>query len=812
MEIASDISNISIVIPAYFMSTGIMLCAGINAIVMRYVGRQPTLFLAFAAMCFFIAGFQFNVAEYYLAGTIPEAVFALHWQAACLLIFVPIFFFFVARYTGQLSIKPWLVAITLFCVVMLVANFASPYSLRFDTMEMIAPLRLPWGETLARFSGTSGMGSVLFRAVFFSIIFWVLWRSVVQYRRGKRRMALFLAACMALLIAGNLWGILIDLGLIDSFYVAGFAYLGLVLLMSVSLGLELQDRTSRLEASASELRIAATAFETQEAIMVTNANRDILRVNQSFTKITGYSAEEAIGQNAVVLKTGGQDEQLWAAVALDKYWQGEIWSQRKNGEEYPQWCTLTAVTNAQGQVTNYIVTFSDISQHKQAEEQIHNLAFYDPLTKLPNRRLMRERLSYVFDASVRDNHHGAILFIDIDNFKDLNDTKGHEVGDLLLIEVAKRLKACVRIDDTVARLGGDEFITILEGLATEHEQAVAQVETMAGKILTALNQPYFLGGHEYHSSASIGINLFLDEKFALEDLLMHADIAMYQAKSSGRNSYCFFVPDMQAITATRANLETELHRALPQHQFKLYYQMQVKRNGHITGAEVLLRWQHPEKGLVSPAQFITIAEDTGMILPIGQWVLDTACAQLKAWQNDPEMSDLQLAVNVSAKQFSQTDFIERVITAVKLHDIPPALLKLELTESMVLSNVDAIIQKMRLLKEFGVRFSLDDFGTGYSSLSYLKRLPLDQIKIDQSFVSNVTNDGGDMVMIRSIVELGMNFKLEVIAEGVETEEQLKILQDCGCTNFQGYLFSKPVPVEHFERLIRQSIILPNREN
>ena len=333
METASNIANTSIIIPAYFVSAGIALFTGMLAIVMRFVGRQPALYLAFAAMCFCAASFQFTVAEYYMADTVAEAASALRWQVATLIIFVPIFFIFVAYYTGQQRIKPWLAALVLLYGGMLVADFASPYSLRFSSLEMIAPLRLPWGETLYRFSGTTGMGNWLYRAATSGVILWVLWRSVVQFRRGERRMALFLAACQGLLIAANLWGAMIDQGLIDSFYVAGFAFLGLVLLMSVSLALELRDRTSRLEASTSELRIAATAFETQEAIMVTNANREILRVNQAFTRITGYSAEEAKGQNPVILKSERHSNQfyddIWAAVAREKYWQGEIWHRRK---------------------------------------------------------------------------------------------------------------------------------------------------------------------------------------------------------------------------------------------------------------------------------------------------------------------------------------------------------------------------------------------------------------------------------------------------------------------------------------------------
>lgn len=807
METASVIADTSIIIPAYFVSAGITLYAGILAVATRFVWRQPSLYLAFAAMCFCAAGFQFAAAGYYMAGTLAEAASALRWQITSLTILFPVFLIFVALYTGQRQIKPWLAVITLLFGGMLVVNFASPFSLRFSSLEMIAPLRLPWGETLHRFSGATGMGNWLYRAATSGVILWVLWCSVVQYRRGERRMALFLAACQAPLIAATLWDAMIDHGLIDSFHVMGFAFLGLVLLMSVSLALEWRDRTSKLEASASDLRIAATAFETQEAIMVTNANRVILRVNQAFTRITGYSAEEARGRNPVMLKSERHNDQfyndIWAAVARDKYWQGEVWNRRKNGEVYPEWCTITAVTDTEGQVTNYIGAFSDISQHKQAAEEIRNLAFYDPLTKLPNRRLMLERLSYMLNNSMRQNHHGAILFIDLDNFKALNNSKGHDLGDLMLIEVAKRLKGCVRIDDTIARLGGDEFIAILEGLGAEHEQAVAQVETVVKKILIALNQPYFLQDHEYHSSASIGINLFCDKKFALEELLKHADTAMHQAKASGRNSFCFFDPGMQAMMEARATLENELRHALPQRQLKLYYQMQVDRSGQLTGAEVLLRWQHPGQGLVSPAQFIPIAEETGLILPIGTWVLETACAQIKAWENDSRTNRLCLSINVSVRQFYQPDFVEQVRQIILESAINPALLKFELTESLVLNNIDDSIIKMKALGEIGVHFSMDDFGTGYSSLAYLTQLPLSQVKIDQSFVQNIFKKPTDAVIVQAIIGMAGNLGMEVVAEGVETEAQYEFLKQHGCAVFQGNLFGKPVSVVEFEEKIEE---------
>ncbi len=442
-------------------------------------------------------------------------------------------------------------------------------------------------------------------------------------------------------------------------------------------------------------------------------------------------------------------------------------------------------------------------QRKNDEAAIYQLAFHDPLTNLPNRRLLMDRLRHVLSSRTCNTVNAALLFIDIDNFKTLNDIKGHNIGDMLLIEIAHRLHSCAREGDTVARIGGDEFVVMLEGLSPETEQAAAQANAAGEQIRQALHRPYQLKEFEYLSSCSIGISMF-SQGVSAEDLFKNADTAMHEAKKSGRNTLRFFDPEMQAKLEARSELEIGLREAWRNQEFRLYYQMQVNYDGRVLGAEVLLRWFHPERGLISPLQFIPLAEETGLILPIGQWVLETACAQLKTWEQDASTRrDLVLAVNVSAKQFRQADFVAQVQAVVRQHVINPAKLKLELTESMLQENIEDTIAKMNDLKAMGVQFSLDDFGTGYSSLTYLKRLPLDQVKIDQSFVRNLTTDKADEVMVMAIVDLGMNFEVDVIAEGVETEAQLELLHRHGCFCFQGYLFSKPVPVGQFEELLKQ---------
>jgi diguanylate cyclase (GGDEF)-like protein len=449
-------------------------------------------------------------------------------------------------------------------------------------------------------------------------------------------------------------------------------------------------------------------------------------------------------------------------------------------------------------------SFNDMAERLGSQlGKIKQLAFYDSLTGLPNRRLLIDRLHQAFASSARSSRKGALLFIDLDNFKDINDTLGHDIGDLLLQQTAQRIESCLREVDTVARLGGDEFVVVLEDLSEHVLEAAAQTKAVGEKILATLSQPYQLAAHEYHSTASIGAAIFSDHDKTGEELLKRADIAMYQAKKAGRNTLRFFDPQMQENITTRVSMESALRLALEMHQFHLYYQIQVDSSHRPLGAEALIRWIHPIRGMISPAQFIPLAEKTGLILPIGQWVLDTACTQLKAWQQDALTRDLVLAVNVSAKQFRQADFVAQVQAAVQRHAINPMRLKLELTESMLLDNIEDTIATMNALKKIGVQFSLDDFGTGYSSLQYLKRLPLDQLKIDQSFVRDIGTDSSDKAIVSTIIAMAQSLNLEVIAEGVETEEQRQFLLDEGCTHYQGYLFSKPVPIEQFEALLKQ---------
>jgi diguanylate cyclase (GGDEF)-like protein/PAS domain S-box-containing protein len=541
-------------------------------------------------------------------------------------------------------------------------------------------------------------------------------------------------------------------------------------------------------------------------MLVAGADGLILSVNISFTNITGYSSEEVIGMNPRILSSGRHDKEfyvaMWASIHRAGFWEGEIWNKRKNGEVYPEHLCITAVKNQEGLISNYVATLTDITMSHNAAAEIQHLAFYDPLTRLPNRRLLMDRLKVELASSSRTSKYGALLFLDLDNFKTLNDTLGHDIGDLLLQQTARRLESSVREGDTVARFGGDEFVVMLENLSEQPLDAASQTKIVGTKILEAIIQPFELNSYSYSITSSIGATLFIGHKAGVEELFKQADIAMYQSKKDGRNSLRFFDHQMQANINSQVALHKELGIAIDKGQFVLYYQIQVDSSRHALGAEALIRWQHPERGLVSPVKFIPLAEDTGLIVPIGKWVLETACAQLKAWQGNSLTKALTLSVNVSAKQFHQADFVEQVQEAVKIHSVNPHLLKLEPTESILLENIDETIQTMNELKAIGVSFALDDFGTGFSSLQYLKKLPLNQLKIDQSFVRDLVFDSNDQAIVRTIIAMAHSLNLEVIAEGVETEQQQLLLQGNGCNHYQGFLFGKPMPIEEFEASLK----------
>ena len=561
-----------------------------------------------------------------------------------------------------------------------------------------------------------------------------------------------------------------------------------------------QDITERKRAER-DLKLAHTAINKSKTCFYwLSSQGQVIDVNDYAAASLGYTRDELIGLYIWDFDPDFPPEAQGPAwEALKKHGSTIIESRhrRKDGSTFP----IEATTNYIAfNDEEYTFTFvKDISERKATEEQIRSLAFFDPLTRLPNRRLLMDRLKQVLATSARSATYGAVLFIDLDDFKSLNDTKGHDVGDLLLLEVAERLRSTVRVEDTVARLGGDEFVMMLPALSDDRERAESLATTVANRVLEALHRPCLLRGHEHNTSCSIGISLFLGQPGQIEDLLSRADTAMYEAKKAGRNTFRFFDPVMQEALETRARIESWMRQALPKQQFKLYYQLQMDDALRPLGVEALIRWPHPEQGLIPPAAFIPLAEETGLILQIGQWVAETAVAQIQAWEANPLTRGLTVSVNVSARQFRQPDFVDQIKSALDRYRIDPTRLKLELTESLVLHNVDDTIAKMHQIKALGVGFSMDDFGTGHSSLSYLKRLPLDQLKIDQSFVRDIATDPNDAALIQTIISMGHNLGLQVIAEGVETEEQLYRLRLYGCQAFQGYFFGRPQSSADLER-------------
>lgn len=452
-----------------------------------------------------------------------------------------------------------------------------------------------------------------------------------------------------------------------------------------------------------------------------------------------------------------------------------------------------------GGIEYFVLLGSDISERKKAEEQIYTLAFYDPLTKLPNRQLLFDRISQALANSKRHQKYGALLFIDLDNFKSLNDTRGHHIGDELLIQVSRRIESILREGDTLGRLGGDEFVVLLESLSPEKESAAIQSEQFAYRIKHIVNLPYTLFGYEHTISPSIGVVLFVGDEKNKESLIKHADIAMYQAKQSGRNTIRYYDPLMQKAIQNKLLMEKELKIAIKENQLVLFYQPQVDTKGKLVGFEALVRWNHPERGLVPPLEFIPLCEESGLIIHLGKWVLEDACKQINKWQKLWD-SPLQVSINVSAKQFQEPHFYEIVKDILWRTEARADWIKFELTESLIVDNVEETIEKIIKLRSLGVKFSLDDFGTGYSSLSYLKKLPLDELKIDQSFVRDISTDINDAMIVKTIIDMAINFDLEVVAEGVETEEQLQFLTENGCCIFQGYFFGKPMPHEEIERI------------
>ncbi|WGI25023.1 EAL domain-containing protein [Halomonas alkaliantarctica] len=573
----------------------------------------------------------------------------------------------------------------------------------------------------------------------------------------------------------------------------------------LALAHQLRQRIEEREQARAEAQIAAAAFQTHLGILITDPRGTILKVNETFSRITGYNEAEIVGNNPRMFSSGLQNatfyRRLWKRVSKTGSWEGEIWNQRKNGELFPEWLTISAVYGADGILTHYVATMSDISERKVAEQEIHQLAFYDTLTGLANRRLFMDRIGTALKELQRHQRCGALLFIDIDNFKQINDTLGHYAGDLVLQSVARRMGQMLRDTDTLARLGSDEFAVLIEGVDSNYAQTTRLAERIAHKLLAVLNEPITLAEESITVTGSIGIAIMASNEYGVDDYLQQVDMALFQAKSNGRHGMCFFDPSMQAALLAHVKLEADLRQAQASQQWQLYYQPQVDHYGTITGVEALLRWHHPERGMVSPGDFIPLLESSELINDVGEWALEDACYQLARWAQHQRLSKLSVSVNISPLQFRDEHFLTRVEGVFARTQAPLQRLKLEVTESLFVEARDDAREKMLALKARGVRFSLDDFGTGYSSLAYLAHLPLDQLKIDQSFVQQVLESQANAAIVESTIALAESLNLEVIAEGVETKAQQAWLLAHECYAYQGYLFGRPVTVEAIEKLV-----------
>lgn len=558
------------------------------------------------------------------------------------------------------------------------------------------------------------------------------------------------------------------------------------------------DARQQAAVSKREVEYLQAALDAHAIVAVTDMRGIIRRVNDKFCQISKYSREELIGSTHSIINSRHHSPEffatLWRTIASGQVWTGEICNRAKDGSLYWVYTTIVPYMDRTGRPLQYTAIRADITERKLAEQAAQHMAFYDALTDLPNRRMLIEQLQRFLSSSTRTGHFGALVFIDLDNFKRINDTLGHYSGDLLLKSIGNRLSHLFRQCDVVARFGGDEFVVLLTELGHNLNDASSSVSEVGIKILASLSAPHEIGKKEVSITGSLGVVMLAGEDTGHEELLKHADIALYQAKAAGRNQMCFFDPVLQAETTALAAMEDDLRQAIRLRQLRLFYQPLVDQEQLVVGYEALIRWDHPERGLVSPAQFIPMAEQTGLILSIGSWVLNEACCQLARWAAIPSKADLTISVNVSPREFQLPDFVQRVQDAIACAGAPAGRLKLEVTEGMLLNNLEGISHKMHALRQLGVRFSLDDFGTGYSSLRYLKSLPLAQLKIDQSFVRDLEIDQNDVVIAQTIVQLAKSLALYVVAEGVENVGQLEILRGLGCQYFQGYLFGRPAPL------------------
>lgn len=691
-----------IVIPAFYVGMGVVLYTGLQAAVLGWMGHRVPLYMAFAATCLFAAGYQFGNAWLYSAESLASVASALQWQTASALMFHPAFVAFIGLYTGQRYLRPLVVITTLIFVALTVINFLSPASLRYASIHFEPSLVLDWGETLVRVSGENGPFYGIARACNLLVFAWAIWRNIAQFRQGQRRPALMLSLYLLIFAASAIQAMLIDLGVIESFYIAGFAFLGLVLLMSISMVMDLRDRNIALESTTQDL--------------------------------------------------------LW-----------------------------------------------EVDRRREAEAEARRMAYADNLTGLPNRAGLTDMLSELVSEMQARGRVGAMCLLDLDHFKTINDSLGHDVGDQVLRETGSRLKREVGSRALVGRLGGDEFIVVLVDLADNIDDAERLARQHARRLAERVGAAMAIGDQVFNIGVSVGISMFPDGAQGFIDVLRRADMALYRSKNLGRNTSQVFEATMQQAVDERLNIEKGLRAALESgDQFDLHYQPQLDDKGAMIGAEGLIRWHHPEKGLVTPNVFIPVAEETGLIHAIGRWVMCRAFTDFLSWRADGLLFHGRLSINVCPWEFVRPDYVDTVQAMMAAEGIDAADVALEITETALLYDLDQTIAKLHALRGLGLKVALDDFGTGYSSLAYLRDLPLDSLKIDKAFVNEVTG-AASHPLVETMIAIGKHMALSVVAEGVETEEQWTRLVEMGCGGFQGYYFCRPLAPERFRAWLAERL-------
>jgi len=788
------------VVAALVLSAGITLLISIQIALVIRASSGFVCYRYFPSLSLVISCYLMATAFLYVENDFEHAVLALKVQAMMLCVFPFLMFRFVSVYTiSQQTNKTWTYGLAIFFAICFIVNLLSPYSIRFTSIEPMTYLILPWGEVLHIYTGEMSILFRLFPVVVVGIVCWSIYRGVLIARRDKRPEGYWLAASLGLLMATAVWGRLIDLGLIHSFYTLGVGFLALVLFVSF-------DLTHQMKAQHRKLSIASVSFKSSKPTVITDAEINILQVNHAFETVTGYSAEEALGQKISFIGDGALsaperqaiDEMIKHSIASTGNWFGELTFRRKNGELYPVEIMVNPVSNEKNVTTHYVTSFKDISQQKNAESYTRQLELTDPLTGLDNRRSLKEKIAAAQMQSAQNYLFGALLIIDIDSFSKLNHLFGNSFGDILLNQIAHQLQQFSGEKDTLARIDGDEFVVFFEAVAENEDTALQQFLKTAETIRQVLNAPYTLLDKPYQGTVSIGFSVYCGAEKSPDELIKSAEMALSQAKLDGGNRVRFCDEILQKLVADRSAMEVDLKTAIGKNQLRLYYQVQVNGDRCPIGVEALIRWIHPRLGMISPMIFIPIAEQSSLILELGDWVLDTACRQLAVWAKHEQTRHLVMAINVSAAQFREQSFMEKLKLVIEKYALDSSRIKLEITESVALGDIEHVAAKMRALREeLGIKISLDDFGTGFSSLSYLKNLPLDQLKIDQSFVRQALENPVDIMMIKTIIQLARNLGLEVIAEGVETERHFEILHAMGCQAYQGYLFGKPVPIEQF---------------